>query len=135
MNDTELKKFLRFCVVGTAGFCTDAGILQLVLTVTVLGPIPARIPAFMVAVLVTWYFNRGFTFRMHHKRFLESFPPYIASSAIGLALNFGIYSAGVLFVPVLAKWPVLAVAIGSVTALFFNFAAARLFIFRHHDPS
>ncbi|PJB73473.1 MAG: GtrA family protein [Alphaproteobacteria bacterium CG_4_9_14_3_um_filter_47_13] len=132
MKDSELKTIMRFGLVGVAGFCTDAGLLQVILGLSGLDPLLARIPSFFVAVLVTWYLNRGFTFGMRHKSFRESFLPYLAGNAIGLALNFGIYCAGILGSPFLAHYPVLAVALGAVIAMVFNFLAMRFWIFRHH---
>lgn len=122
--------FFRFCIVGTLGFVTDAVVLSLVLRLSDWGPVTARIPAFIVAVLVTWYFNRGFTFKAHDTAFIKSFPTYLASNSIGLAINFGCYTGGVMAFDILGAYPVLALAIGSIVALFFNFAAAKLFIFK-----
>ena len=126
----EAGFFLRFCIVGTIGFVVDAGLLQAGIHLLGLGPVAARVPSFLAAVLVTWYFNRCFTFRAHDRTFWSSFPTYIAANSFGMALNFGIYSAGVLFVPLLAAYPLLALAIGVGVSLFFNFAAARFLIFR-----
>ncbi len=129
MRDSEFKRFLRYCVVGGIGFCVDAGILQFGIYVLGLDPLSARVPSFLIAVLATWYLNRGFTFRMHGMSFLKSFPLYISANAIGLAVNFGAYSAGVLLSPLMAKWTLIPLAIGSVLGLAFNFVSARL-IFR-----
>lgn len=129
MSDTGFRKFMRYCAVGAAGFCTDGGLLQLGIHVFGLGAIVARVPSFAVAVLVTWYLNRGFTFRMQSRSFRESFPAYIAANAIGLAINFGTYTAGVLFSPFMAQYPLIPLAIGAGIGMVFNFLAAR-WIFR-----
>jgi len=129
MTDTGFKRFLRYCIVGVAGFCTDGGLLQLGIHLFGLGVIVARVPSFTVAVLVTWYLNRGFTFRMQSKSFQKSFPTYIAANAVGLAINFGTYSAGVLFSPFLAQYPLIPLAVGAGIGMVFNFFAAR-WIFR-----
>lgn len=124
-EDTGAKRFIRYCIVGAAGFCTDGGILQLGIHVMGWGPLAARVPSFLIAVLVTWYLNRSFTFRMPEKSFSASFPAYITANAIGLAINFGTYSAGVLLSPTLAQWPLIPLGIGAVLGLAFNFFAAR----------
>lgn len=129
MEDSGRKRFVRYCIVGGIGFCTDGGLLQAGIHLLGLGPLAARVPSFLTAVLVTWYLNRNFTFRMPEKSFRESFPAYITANAIGLAINFGTYSAGVLLSPTLAQWPLIPLGIGAVLGMAFNFFAARL-IFR-----
>ena len=125
MQDTGIRRFIRYCIVGATGFCTDGGLLQLGMHLMGWGPLTARVPSFLIAVLVTWYLNRGFTFRMTEKSFRESFPAYIVANAIGLAINFGTYSAGVLLSPTLAQYPLIPLGIGAVLGLAFNFFAAR----------
>lgn len=118
--------FARFLVVGTIGFLVDGGLLQAGIYFFHLSPLWARAPSFSVAVLVTWYLNRNFTFRTPEKKFSESFPAYLASNALGVSLNLAIYSLCVLW----NLWPLPALAIASVAALFFNFAMARFVVFR-----
>jgi len=125
MNDTEFKKFMRFCGVGSIGFITDGGLLQAGIMLFGWGPLIARIPSFLTAVLVTWYLNRNYTFRTPEKSFRESFPVYISTNAVGLAINFGTYSAGVLLSPFMAQYPLIPLAIGAGLAMFFNYLAAR----------
>lgn len=124
-----MKVFLRFCLVGAAGFCIDGGLLQAGIRLLGLGVVAARVPSFAAAVLATWWMNRNFTFGAKDKSFRESFPPYVAANAVGLALNFGIYSAGVLFSERLAAAPLAALGIGAVIGLAFNYAASRLWVF------
>lgn len=122
--------FLRFCVVGSVGFLVDGAVLQAGISFLGLGIIVARIPSFMVAVLVTWYLNRTFTFRQPEKGFRKSFPAYIAANAVGLSLNFGSYTACSFLFPAWAQWPLLFLAVGSVVGLSFNFAASKFWIFK-----
>lgn len=129
MTDNEKKRFLRYCLVGGIGFVTDGGLLQAGMHLFGWGPLAARVPSFLIAVLVTWYLNRGFTFRARHISFGKSFPAYIAANAIGLGINFGTYSAGVLLSPFMAQYPLLPLAIGAGLGMAFNFIAAR-YIFK-----
>lgn len=125
MNAPDFKRLIRYGIVGVVGFCTDGGLLQAGIHLLDLGVIVARIPSFTVAVLVTWYLNRGFTFQAQHKSFKESFPAYITANAVGLAINFGTYSAGVLLSPFMAEYPLIPLAIGAGIGMVFNFIAAR----------
>jgi putative flippase GtrA len=125
MQDTGFKRFMRYCLVGGIGFCTDGGLLQAGIHLLGWGVIAARVPSFLTAVLVTWYLNRRFTFRKTEVSFGKSFPAYIAANAVGLAINFGTYSAGVLLSPFMAQWPLIPLAIGAVLGMIFNFFAAK----------
>lgn len=130
LNRFLATQFGRFFVVGTIGFLVDAGILQFGMMAFGLGPLMARVPSFLVAVLITWILNRNFTFKANHKTFRESFPLYLSTNAVGIAINFAVYTGVVLAVSFLATWPVLALAIASIAAMFFNFAAAKFVVFR-----
>ncbi len=121
--------FGRFFIVGTIGFLTDGGILQAEIWRWHVPPLLARIPSFSVAVMVTWWLNRDFTFNTPEKSFRESFPVYLASNGAGLAINFAVYTGCVMTHVV----PFLALAIASVVAMFFNFAMARFVVFRKKE--
>jgi hypothetical protein len=64
----ERDRFARFSVIGSLGFLVDAGVLQLLITMTDLGPLLARIGSFAIAVLVTFALNRYWTFFGSHRR-------------------------------------------------------------------
>jgi putative flippase GtrA len=121
--------FARFFVVGAIGFLTDGGILQAEIWRWHVPPLLARLPSFAVAILVTWRLNRDFTFHTPEKSFRESFPIYLASNGAGLAINFAVYTGCVMT----HVAPFLALAIASVTAMFFNFAMARFVVFRKKE--
>jgi putative flippase GtrA len=125
-----MNSFIRFCIVGTAGFCIDGGLLQAGIHFLGLGVLAARIPSFSAAVLSTWYMNRAFTFRARHKSFRESFPAYLMANGAGLGVNFGVYGLAVLLSPALASLPLIPLALGSVAGLALNYAASRYWVFR-----
>lgn len=129
----EKTHFFRFGVVGGTGFLTEALIIWLGTTFWGIGVIAVRVPSFILAVLVTWYFNRSYTFNMKHKSFRESFPPYVAANAAGLGVNFISYTAAALIFPVMQQWPILLLAAGSFVGMFFNFCASKFFIFKESD--
>ena len=121
----------RFAMVGIVGFCTDAGLLHIGINIFGFGPIIARIPSFTIAVLVTWYLNRKYTFGIPDKSFTESFPPYLSSNFVGMLLNFGIYSFAILWMPdSLGRYPLLALAVGAAVSMVFNYVISRYFIFK-----
>ena len=94
-----------------------------------LDPYTGRIFSFLFAATVTWTSNRNYTFR-------DSAPAprtrqwarFVTANAVGGALNYGVYSALILS----GGWFIkaLAVAVGSIAGLAFNFTLSRKFIFK-----
>lgn len=127
---SDHQELLRFSLSGVAGFLVDAGVVWL-LTHDGTGPILAQCVAFAVAVTVTWWLNRRFTFARHASpHLLREWAHYVAANALGAVVNNGVYVLLVLTVTLMARIPVLAVAIGSLAGLAFNFTASRAWVFR-----
>jgi putative flippase GtrA len=124
-----LAQFLRFGIVGLAGFVFD--------TATVyalrgwLGLYGAGLVSYVVAATVTWALNRAWTFRglgggpVHRQWAL-----FLAANLLGFALNRGTYMLLIAFVPFVRAWPVIAVFAGAVAGMFANFALSRRLVFR-----
>lgn len=130
----HVKKLAFFCVIGGAGFLVDAIVLHLAMTFFGGYPLLCRIPAFSLAVIVTWYGNAHWTFNVPDKRFRASFPKYLASNLVGLSLNYGLYAVSILTIAYCARYPLAALAIGSAVALIYNYAAAHFWIFKSKQP-
>ncbi len=58
----------------------------------------------------------------------------MTANAIGGVLNYGVYSALILSGGWFLEAPVLAVAVGSIAGLAFNFTASRKFVFKPRAP-
>jgi putative flippase GtrA len=122
--------FPAFVLVGTVGFIVDAAILAALVHGYDWGDYSARLISFAVAVTVTWVLNRSFVFaggRTTDKR--SEYTRYLAVQGTGMAINFLVYSICISTNAFMDQWPVAALAVGSVVALLFNFAGARLFVF------
>ena len=123
--------FPAFVVVGGIGFIIDASILAILVHGYVWGDYTARIVSFAVAVTATWYLNRRYAFSARKTLDRRSeYSRYLAVQLTGMAINFLVYSLCIATVETMDQWPVLALAVGSAVALFFNFMGARLFVFR-----
>ena len=123
--------FPAFVVVGGIGFVIDASILAILVHGYSWGDYTARLVSFSVAVTATWYLNRRYVFSA--RKTLDrrrEYSRYLAVQLIGMAINFLVYSLCIATVEIMDQWPVLALAVGSAVALFFNFLGARLFVFR-----
>lgn len=126
-----MRQFLLFCVSGGLAFIIDAGLTQAWVSWGGLGPWSARALSFPVAVTFTWWFNRAITFKVAQGAGLwREWSVYVGTQAAGWLLNLGCYAAMVMFVDVAARWPALAVAVGSVVGLAANFLGAKHVAFR-----
>jgi putative flippase GtrA len=59
---------------------------------------------------------------------------FVTANTVGGALNYGVYSALVFSGGWFIKAPVLAVAVGSIAGLAFNFTVSRKYVFNMRAP-
>ena len=122
--------FAKFCVVGTIGFVADAGTLYLLMSLADLDPYTGRIFSFLFAATVTWALNRIYTFRSSAPApRTRQWVRFVTANTVGGALNYGVYSVLVLSGGWFLKAPVLAVAVGAIAGLAFNFTVSRKYVF------
>jgi putative flippase GtrA len=128
-----LQRFARFCVVGGVGFVVDAGVLQILFWLGI-DPMWGRGVSFPTAVATTWYLNRRFTFGNR--------PPsgaartkYFVGQVIGALINLAAFTLALRVIPALRALPVIALGVGTVPALCFNFAWSHWVVFPRHQPS
>ena len=123
-----VRQFLRFGVVGVAGFIID--------TATVyglrnsLGLYGAGIAAYVVAATGNWLLNRVWTFRGQgpgpaHRQWVR----FMLANLIGFVLNRGTYAILITYVTAAAAQPAIATAAGAVAGMFVNFSLSRRFVF------
>lgn len=130
------REGLLFAVGGVIGFLVDASVVQALVGLGGWNPYLARVPSFLAAATVTWWWNRSHTFahrRTHGVR--GEWLRWIAVMAVGGLINYGTYAALVALFPVVRQWPWLGVAGGSVVAALFNFCAARRLVFAGHKDA
>ena len=137
MPSHRLLRFLtghrlpRFGVVGGIGFLVDATVLFGLFEIAGWNAYAARVASFGVAVTVTWYLNRRFTFSDRaspEKR--KEWSRYVLVSMIGNGVNFVIYLLCISTIAFFARYPLLALAIASGIAMFVNYFASDRFAFR-----
>lgn len=121
-------------MVGTVGFVVDAGVLT-GLSAAGVSASAARPWSFLVAVTITWYLNRTYTF--HHQaakhRLAMEWLRYLITGSSGAAFNFLVFYA-LLWSASGEIHPLVALASGSIAALLFNFFGAKHFAFRGSRP-
>jgi putative flippase GtrA len=127
---TALPRFLRFAMVGVAGFVVDAGVLQALVSLAHWGPVQARAVSIPVAVFATWLLNRTVTFpESNGGPILASLLRYAAVSAAGAGVNFIVYTALVFASSTLATFPVIPLGIASIVALVVNYLGSKHYAF------
>ena len=115
-------------LVGIVGFGVDATVLSLLVHAWHLPHYTARALSFGMAVSVTWYLNRRFTFSSTGHAGRE-YRGYFLAQLVGAIINLGTYATTIELIPRLARVPVIPLAVGAAFALAFNYSAAR-YVFR-----
>jgi putative flippase GtrA len=124
-----------FAAIGLAGYVVDATITFVCAKYFGLSPELARPPGFIVATIVNFALNRSITFRHARSPLAGTFVRYWLVAAVGLAVNYAVYSACIALAPIvgIAVTPAilpLFVAAGSGVAMAVTFVGFRFFAFR-----
>jgi putative flippase GtrA len=125
-----LREIALFGLVGGAGFVVDSVVLYALRDW--LGPLAARVPSFLLAVLTTWWLNRRFTFRQRPSglQAAQEFRRYLLLMLSGGAVNYAVFAVLILVSATARLHPVLAIAAGSIAGMGVNLLASRLLLFR-----
>jgi putative flippase GtrA len=111
----------------------DAGLLHVLLANTQAGLYLGRVVSFVIAATATWALNRWYTFRSARGprgSGARQWRRYVALTAVGAAINYGVYAACIAEWTLMRRIPALAVAAGSLAALAFNYLTAKYLVFR-----
>ena len=131
-----MKQFQRFLVVGALGFFVDYSVLFLMVNVAGCGALTGRVLSFIVAATVTWKANRQFTFASEDKSTVipgaaaRQWLRYLSTTAIGGAINIGVYQMWLAMNDHGNVNLFLAVVAGSAVALLVNFTLSKYVVFR-----
>jgi putative flippase GtrA len=129
-NLVNNSQFLRFALVGTAGFLVDWAVLSMALAILGLDFYTGRLLSFLCAATFTWAANRQFTFRLADKdKPGRQWRRFVAVNLVGGLMNYGIYVALVYSLAVAQSWPVIGIAAGSIAGLAWNYTGSRLLVF------
>ncbi len=129
-RNEQLYEIIKFGISGVAGFIVDASLVAILTQAFEQDPIVAQIISFTVAVTVTWFINRHWTFAEHASdKWIHEWTRYVAANSIGAAVNNGVYAILVLTVTSFSETPVLAVAAGSIAGMVFNYTSSKFIAF------
>lgn len=129
INKTLIYQLVKFGIVGGIGFFVEAFIIYLFNLFSDLNLIIIRFISFPIALLVTWILNRNLTFTST-KNIISEFLKYSTTQILGIFINIFFYSICILSADFFNDFPIMALAVGSGIAMFFNFFVSRFWIFR-----
>ena len=130
MTDDIPKQFLRFGIVGVAGFVVDVGVLYAALALGA-GPYVGRGASYLTAATSTWYLNRRITFAARRSASLgPEWFRFVLCNAVGGLLNYAAYAVWLHYFGSAGLVPACGVAIGSLSGLCVNFTLSRQLVFR-----
>jgi putative flippase GtrA len=104
-------------------------VLFIALNAAGLSPLAGRLLSFVIAATVTWKANRHFTFSASQENPGRQWIRYLITTAIGGAINIGVYRVWLMFSGHDNLQLFLAVVAGSAVALFFNFVLFKYIVF------
>ncbi len=126
----ELGLFLRFGLVGAAGFVVDALVLQAGLALDQPAQ-AARIASILVAMQATFALNDAFVFRRHRRRPLHHrWLGFMAANAFGAVCSYAIFVALIQSGLAWVSEPLPALGVASAVSWTVNYAGSRLLAFR-----
>jgi len=125
---------LRFAVIGALGMPVDAGILWLMTHRFGLDPYSGRVVSWLCAATFTWTGNRYVTFHATRARGLsgtaKEWMRFLAANAVGGLVNVGLYSTLVRFAPPPVNNLYVALVLGVLAGLVFNFTLSKKMVFK-----
>lgn len=128
------SRFLRFGAVGAGGYVVDNTVLYLMIHAAGLDPYSGRAVSFLAAATFTWWGNRTLTFADQRAHGLSGIARewvrFILANAVGGLVNVGLYATLVKFAPPPVNNPFLALPVGVLAGLVFNFTLSKKLVFR-----
>ena len=122
-----MQRIVRFVFAGGVGFVADAAALWLLLTITPLGPLAARIVSIGFALFVTWLLNRHLTFSPSRRGAAKEGARYGSVGVATSIVNYLVYCAILFALP--AMPPLAALAIASLVAMALSFLGYSRLVF------
>lgn len=91
----NIKRFIKFCIVGASGFCVNLGLLALFVEVVGMHKVWAQIPSYQISILTNFMFNEFWTFSDRRTPGLKSFliraVKFNLISQVGWGINISVY--------------------------------------------
>jgi putative flippase GtrA len=127
----NIREIISFAAVGTVGFLLDATIVWALTQFTNITPIWAKLIAFPFAVTLIWLLNRNSTFKdRKQSNYLKEWAKYIQVNSLGAITNNVSFIILVANIGYLYQHPIIAVALGSMIGMTFNYLGSKIWVFQ-----
>jgi putative flippase GtrA len=129
--DPSKGRFLKYFGLGVIAFAIDALVFQSAVSLLGVSPYIARIASFVVATTAAWLMNRTFAFRdAENIRPALQWAKFFAANLVGGCVNYLMFALTLAVIPLTRTYPVLALAVGSLAGVAFNYTAYKRYVFR-----
>ncbi|WP_161787454.1 GtrA family protein [Endozoicomonas numazuensis] len=123
-------RLTKFGMVGASGFLVDMGVYTLLGQLLGIPHLVARGCSYWVAASWNWFWNRTFTFsHVPKERKLKQWSKYLTMCLVSFFPSWGSYYVLTEFVPFFMEYKQLALAMGVMAGMLFNFTIASVFVF------
>lgn len=127
----NITEFMQFGAVGATGFIVDLAIYLLLQQIFMFGHVAARAISFWFAASWNWALNRLITFSHKEKMpKLLQWPGFLITSGVGFGINVGAYYWLTSYIEYFAGNRILALFVGVILGMGFNFSLSRLLLFK-----
>jgi putative flippase GtrA len=134
-GQSRFAPLFKFGVIGSLGFVCDNAVVYTMRPL--IGLTAATLLAYFIAATFNWLLNRLWTFRgrgLHHHPFVQ-WLRFLWANSLGFCLNRGmVFSLFYLF-PFCERYPVVALAAGTLTGLLSNFKLSQKLVFHDRKPA
>ncbi len=126
-----IYKFTKFGLIGGFLFLFDASLFWLLLKLLSNTPELARVISVSFAMLLSWWLNRTFTFKVDKQyRSWSELIKFVISQLPGAGINALVSIVSFHYFSLALNNPWISVAFGSCAGLLVNFLMAQFFVFR-----
>lgn len=124
------SRFIQFGIIGASGVVVNMAVVRL----CTIGSLPLRLSlllGILVSMHTNFYLNRRVTFHDARRDSLfRQWGLFVASTCIGNGVNYVTSVWCAENTPWGAAWPELAVLVGVLAGMIFNFSMSRVIVFR-----
>lgn len=123
------KEFFRYGFVGINALILEVVLISILVKIGIY-PEYSRIISIPIAISFTWYFNRRFTFKNKNPKKVKQYSKYFLVILCGIAINYSVYIYFLNFFMALEYAYIIALCLGSLSSMLFNFGLSKFVIFK-----